>query len=319
MHLIRELFSLLWMVPLSLCSFFFNKALIVSIKRLMHFKRDRDADEQYSGWFGFSKMLQRPGALPYVMVTGPRWNCHAVIGVLSRFYVSSTIEINAATARQSARHWTVVVYNDKHETETFLGTMRDLDNEQWLKVELAPGHYYIVLRYYDLLPGAQFPEIKLGGDSEGFPAVAVASEVADYQNYLASITNHRAAVYCGSHYYIFPLLVWRNWLPNAFVRREYLPVGNPETEFYYGYFKKNSVLQVVVKAAALADSMIFITFLNRCSFPVLWESITELNYRSQPLPCDGYYLIRLVKQQEVAAAEGSIPLQCSLLLGDTVN
>ena len=38
---------------------------------------------------------------------------------------------------------------------------------------------------------------------------------------------------------------------------------------------------------------IYVQYLNKNSFPIYWEEITKPDYQSQPIPCDGYYLVRV--------------------------
>ena len=58
-------------------------------------QRNRKANKgEKLAWVTMSELLKSPMGIPYLMVTGPRWNCHAVIGGVGPLQVQSLIEID---------------------------------------------------------------------------------------------------------------------------------------------------------------------------------------------------------------------------------
>ena len=295
MKKIITLISLLWQVPLFVLSFFFYRLMRLGIQK----GANKDIKRRFKGgeslkWLGFSEILKQPMALPFIMVTGPRWNCHAVIGILGPFNLQSTIDIQVETAQKSAQQWTIIIYSwkNKKQTVTFLSSATTTNGELERQINLAPGQYSIGLRYYNCQEEVAFPAVTIDG-KQRVTSCSMKTESKQYQSFLRQIQNHRGIFFYGLHYYIFHLLGWQRCFPKSFVRKEYLPVGNPETSFYYGRIRKGDILQVDFDEGLINTASIYITFYNLCSFPVFWEDIIRIGYQSKPIPCDGHYLIRV--------------------------
>lgn len=293
MRQLTMIMALLWQVPLSILSF--------SFYRIMRFRLRKGAKKEIKKrlkrgeplrWLGLSEVLKHPLVLPYVMVTGPRWNCHAVLGQVGPFNVQSGIDIQMEIAQKSAKQFMFIFYREDYQTEIFISSLAISKGKPWQKIDLPAGQYRIILRYYECQDQVGFPPIKI----DGIDRIAYRSmdnEGEQYKAYLRKIQNHRGFFYYCLHYYIFNLLRWRKWLPESFVKREYLPVGNPETSFYYGSLRKGDIIQVNFDSDLLNDINVYITFYNLCSFPVFWENINNAGYHSRRVPCDGCYLIRV--------------------------
>ncbi len=112
-------------------------------------------------WLGFSELVEMPLARPYIMVTGPRWNCHAVLGVLGPVQVQSTLSINVKQCRMSAGQWTVVLYNSQRETVCSTGSTTDTGTVEWRDLTIEEGAYSIALRYYECVPHPVFPAVQI--------------------------------------------------------------------------------------------------------------------------------------------------------------
>lgn len=310
-----EIVPLLWQIPLSVMSFLFfhlmrniiQKGAYISLKIGFISVKGEGL-----GWMGISEILKKPIALPYLMVTGPRWNCHAVIGTLGPFHVKSFIEIQVEKAQKSAKQWTLIIYDRVYQTNSFLSSRNMTSGKVWEKVSLKPGRYGIALRYYD--PEGEwvtFPAVKIDG-MESVPSRSMRDEMEHYQTFLRKIQNRHGFFYYGLHYYVYHLLCWKKWLPESFVSKEYLPVGNPETSFYYGSMKKGDILEICFDKGLLDKANIYFAFDNRCSFPVFWETITQSRYHTGPVPCDGFYLIRVHSKCEKEADTLSDRVSCKI-------
>ena len=205
-------------------------------------------------WFTLSEILNSPIGIPYLMVTGPRWNCHAVIGGVGSLQVQETVGIDVETAQKSAGEWTLVFYNEKMDTKTYLSSTEVRPKTAWKSINLESGRYMLSFRYYHVKKEVKFPTINVDG-KKVIDARPINKEWQDYQEGLEVIRNHRGWFYYALHYYVFNLLRWRKWLPESFVEREFLPVGNPDTLFYYGILRQREKFKVTFDALLFRKSM----------------------------------------------------------------
>ena len=98
--------SSLFTIPLACASF----AFFHTVKWLLHrLRRGRDYKRDALHWHTISEVLAQPLALPYIMVTGPRWNPHTLISRVGPFRVEHTLRIKVDTACQSAQTWTLLI------------------------------------------------------------------------------------------------------------------------------------------------------------------------------------------------------------------
>jgi hypothetical protein len=283
-----------WRLPLALASFGFFRA----IRWLFRKAAAADARKKLKGsaaseWRGMSELLEMPGFLPFLMVTGPRWNCHAVMGGLGPFAARTGLEIDVAAARASAQEWTLVIYEGgDNATLAAVGSRTVPAAARTFQVPLKPGLYRIVLRYYGCGDEVWFPAVTVDGGAQHIPAYDASAEAAKYQAYLDSVRGRRGAFYGALHYYVHPLLTWRSRLPEAFVRGEFLPVGNPETEFLFGPLERGESLRVEWDGGESAT--VYIAVYNRHSFPLAWGTLSGERYTSPAMPGRGYYLVRVI-------------------------
>lgn len=254
-------------------------------------KKERLKKGEVYKWIPFSEVVNLPLALPMLMVTGPRWNCHAVLANVGPFKVDAFIEIKISAAHESAGMWSLVIYNEQYQTVAHLSSA-ELKNKERQKINLIKGEYLFCIRLYNSKHRITFPEILVDGNNKVSKRI-VKNENAYYQSYLSKIQNNKEFIYYFLHYYVYYLLIWEKWLPLSFVSKEYLPVGNPDTSFKYGYLKKGEILQVDLESGLLEDANIYIAFYNMCSFPVFWHTIQKSHFISDCAPCNGHYLIRI--------------------------
>ena len=310
---IMESISLIWQLPLSVLSFIFYRFIRYCLRKVVNkavkcrLKRGDSIQ-----WLGLSEVSKQPMGLAYIMVTGPRWNCHALIGILGPLYVKSNIDIQIETAHRSSKQWTLVIYNIYHQTVAFIGSMNTTREILWHKINLEEGQYSIGLRYYDCEHDAGFPAVKIDG-LEDVAFRSMEDEMNQYQKFLTQIKNYHGFFYYCLHYYVFHLLRWKKWFPESFVKREFLPVGNPETSFNYGCLRKGDTLRVDFEKDLLENAHIYVAYNNTCSFPVFWGRINQADYCSKPVPCDGFYLIRVLHKTEVKSDIPSNKIHCKII------
>jgi hypothetical protein len=166
---------------------------------------------------------------------------------------------------------------------------------------LSPGRYLLLIRYYT------------HGDDLRVPAVAVdgcifvsgglmAGEASRYRDHLESIRNRSGFYYRLLHYYIFFYLKHRtkhaNWL-----RSQFLPMGNPDTEWHYGHLTAGEQLDIRFDSMHKSAFNTYVAFYNWASFPVDWTEIHTVEWRSVPFAEDVGYAIRCVRKNDDRATQ----------------
>ena len=282
--------SFLWKIPLSFLSFLFFKAMKLIIGNLfivyLAFNKEKS-----SQWRVLSaETLQTTLSLPVLMTKGPRWNTHAIIGTLGPLTVKKSIALNIEEMQNSAKSWVGAIY-------TFPGyrTIASIDpgnhdlNKNWYSLKLPPGKYTIGLRYYNASDKVVFPVVKVD-DIERVESKIVAREV---NNFYYDLIKRQNWFYLSLHYYIFTILRLKKWLSASFVKNEYLPVGAPNTQFFYGDLKQGQYLQIEIESEILNKYDLYLTLYNRASFPVTWCEIKKPKQKTATVANNGFYLIRV--------------------------
>jgi Family of unknown function (DUF6208) len=274
-------------IPAAGASFIFFHAVKWLLNRL---RRARERDQETLTWSTLSEVLGRALALPYLMVTGPRWNPHALISRVGPFQVESSVRMRTDTAHASAQMWTLVISraSDSHAVAA-IDSHQIAQDHAWHAQTLPPGRYSGVLRYYDWATDPHLPALEIDADR----LIAERPVPPTENDYLSLIRNKDGLFYACLHYYVLERLRLQRYLPASFVRREYLPVGNPETAFSYGYLPRGQRLAITSSLGIPEGHRLYLTIYNRSSFPVLWCEVPSLPYDTQPAEATGSYLLRL--------------------------
>lgn len=272
---------------------------LLSAAKARHLARHPESSRQ---WQIFSRsFVEKPLVLPLIMTSAPRWNPHAVIGTLGPFHVREKIAIDAAAARRSGE-WFFVIY--RHPDRQTVGSCSHLNDPGSRWVEFAvpePGQYALGARYYHPHAALEFPAVQADGGAVG-PPLPCAPEVNDFYPRLQL---RESLFYRSLAFYVWVLLRGRAHLPAAWVHQEFLPVGNPETHFAFGTFRRGEIpaWSRAVETAG-EDLDCFVTLYSRASFPLVWF---EVNRRAAtpgtPAPTDGFYLVRLQPKKRPAPTE----------------
>src|SRR5262249_5270755 len=143
------------------------------------------------------------------------------------------------------------------------------------RLHLDPGRYQLGLRYYDWRHDAELPSVSADGRDIA-NCVPVPSEVNEFYR---TIGRHANLYYKALHYYAFILLGYRRWFPASFVEREFLPMGNPETEFYFAALRQSERLQLKIAPEALEGWDVLLTLYDKASFPTHWEQVTQTRHQ----------------------------------------
>jgi len=281
------LFSYFLAIPAAITSFMFFHTIKWVLNQL---RRARERHQDALEWSTLSESLSRPLALPYIMVTGPRWNPHALVSRVGPFEVEHSLQVRITTAQASAHMWTLVISRalSSHAVAS-IDSGRIVPDQEWHVQSLPPGRYNGVLRYYGWTPAPRLPALEIDGGRQ-VPERQVAPTDNDY---LESIRGKQGIFYACLHYYVLEMLRLRRYLPEALLRREYLPVGNPETAFCYGYLPQGQCLAITSHLGIPQGHRLYLTVYNRSSFPVHWGEVQSLPHYTPAAAATGSYLLRL--------------------------
>jgi len=286
---------LLWEILLALLSFVFNKVMKFVIGNLFTIYLAVNTNKASQWRILSQKMIDAPLVLPVLMTKGPRWNTHAVIGTLGPFSVQESIEIDLIKANASSRSWIAVVYSfPAYKTVTSIESEKIDLTQDWHTIKLSAGKYLLGVRYYNRAETIEYPAIRI--DNQVFvDSYCIPSDINDYYHDLIKAKNW---FFSSLHYYIFTILKLRNYLPESFVRQEYLPLGAPATHFAYNYLDSQQTLKIAIKPIVLEQFDIYFTAYDRSSLPLSWCIITELDYLFPPQDKKSYFLLRVRPKPE---------------------
>src|SRR5271157_580741 len=250
-------FSILWELGLALLSFIFFKSVKFLIRRLLSIYY-LVAKKQALQWkVASAKLLKKPGALPMIMTMGPRWNTHAIIGNVGPIAVKRSLTVDVAAAERSAQAWTLVVTTfPGNETVTSLSSLDAPFRGPTAEIPLRPAKYWIALRYFKWAESVELPALAVDG-VEVIHSTHVPSDLDGfYRTCLAGKSN---LFYLCLNYYVFVLLRYRRFFPSAFVEREFLPMANPETHFYFGALQAGERLSMQLDRSLLTSYDVYLT------------------------------------------------------------
>jgi hypothetical protein len=295
MSRVLRIVRLLWVVPLSLGSFAFHRVMRAVFRSLAARAMHRDV-QRGNRWQLLSRaLLERRGTLPVIMLTAPRWNTHAIIGNAGPLEVKGSLSIDLAAAARSARSWSVVVYRfPRSITVASVGSIDPPSEEPWWTIALEPGTYSLGVRYYLTTDTIELPAVRVDG-VDHLPARGVGADALAVYD---AVRGRRGLFYLCAHYYVFNVLDYRAWLPAAFVQREFLPVGNPQTRFRYGAVRAGQAIALRFSPALLSGHDVFFTLYNRYSFPVTWCVLTAAQHDTGPVAAAGFYLVRIHRRSK---------------------
>ncbi|ELS01606.1 hypothetical protein Xen7305DRAFT_00013100 [Xenococcus sp. PCC 7305] len=297
---------LIWEIPLAILSFVFYKITKFLIGNLFTIYLVLNKSKASMWRFISRKMLDSPLILPVLMTKGPRWNTHAIIGTLGPFKVEQEVSLNIATANSSARSWIAVIYSfPGYKTITSLESSKISTNNDWYSIKLPTGKYSFGLRYYNRLNKITLPAIKIDDniltDSQEVPV--------NNNDFYHDLIKAKSWFYSSLHYYIFTILKLRNFLPESFVRKEFLPVGAPDTFFAYNYLGKRQSLKLDFAQEIIDNCNIYFNLYDRSSLPLSWCEISTTEHNIAAPETNSYYLLRIRPQPGLSFDTSKIQFQ----------
>ena len=282
--------AFIWQIPLALLSFIFakiNKFFIGNLYTIYLTFNKKKANQ----WRVIDHNLVASALNMAVLMTkAPRWNTHAIIGTLGPFSVQKSISIDLNSTNKSAKSWIVILYNfPNYKTITSLRSNQVNSQHNWQSLELKPGKYTIGLRYYNFYDQLVLPAIKVDNQE-----LTSSLEIPNNSNdFYQELINKKNLYFLFIHYYIYVIFRFRKYLPESFVKREFLPVGATDTKFFYDYLDKNEYLELETDQSTLNKYDIYVTLYERCSLPVDSFQLNKIKQKSSTLSNKGYYLIRI--------------------------
>ncbi len=243
-------------------------------------------------WKLYIERLQHPLGIPYAMLNAPRWNTHAFIASAGPVTINENITIDLSEINMLCSSWTFILYKlPANVTSKVISCLDDSTFRHKLTVER--GAYSIALRCYELKYPVELPELII---DNGKVVIEKRLILNKFPVYPATIMARESRFYSFVHYYLhYAFRQERKSISNN-LHFEYLPVGNPETTFLFGYFNRNSSVYVDISDRA-GDFLIYITCYNESSFPVYSEKIPVYGidlFKSALLTVNGTYLIRII-------------------------
>jgi Family of unknown function (DUF6208) len=291
--------SLALEIPLAIASLIFYRLMRALMRPLIVLNARRNAPRARQWSVLSGEALKNKLVLPGIMTTGPRWNTHAVIAAAGPFDVRRSIAVDTEAALGSAEAWTIVVYTfPDQRTAGHIGSQDAPFASHWVEHNLPAGRYTLAVRYYRWMNEPRLPEVRV----DGTPLVPELKVTSDINAFYAELRQRRGPYYRWLHFYVFTMLRFRHRLPQRFVERELLPMGNPETQFRYGILYCGESLRVEAAPDMLADYDVYLTVYTRDSFPSSWGQIQPATYTTPPVNEDSFYLVRIHRRRPSAPA-----------------
>ncbi|MGK7921459.1 MAG: DUF6208 family protein [Trichodesmium sp.] len=283
--------ELLWEIPLGLLSLIFFKSVRLSLRTLVSMTTNSNK-KKVDKWLVFSEeLLKKPLVLSSLLTTGPRWNPHVIAAGAGPFALKESLAIEISSCVASAQLWSIGIYKfPEAKAVKYIASDSSNLQEQWHELKLEPGKYTLGLRYYNWYDQVSLPGINVDGN------LIINSESVDgnnVNNYFDNLIERDNTFYRFLNYYIFTLLLCQKWLPQEWVRKEYLPVGDPNNEFFYGFIYKDYSLSLKLNSLLLANYDVYLTIYNRSSLPIIYSQINTEKYTTSTMATDSFYLLRL--------------------------
>ncbi|NEP12053.1 MAG: hypothetical protein F6K14_17960 [Symploca sp. SIO2C1] len=291
--------QLCWQIPLAFLSWIFFKVVRLSIRTLVSIYNSSNKKKVYK-WLIFSEeLLKKPLILPSLLTTGPRWNPHAIAAGAGPFFVKESLAIEISACIASAQSWSIGIYKfPEAKAVKYLASNNNANyQEKWHELKLETGNYTLGLRYYNWYDEVNLPATNVDGNQ------IINTESVDggnVNNYFHNLIARDNLFYRSLNYYIFPLLVCQQWLPQEWVRKEYLPVGDPNNEFIYGFIYKSYSLHLKLNPLLLANYDVYLTIYNCSSLPITFCQINTEKYTTPAIETDSFYLMRLRPKSDLS-------------------
>ncbi len=276
-------------LPLAIGSFIFFK-FTRQLMRGFVALHSRFRRKQPAAWrLVSSDLLKVPLSLTVMMTKAPRWNTHAQIAMAGPVDIASEFEIECEEGDSAGDAWSLVLYRLQDKTEQRLSPDNGGVSAGRYGLSTRPGRYTLVMRCYDFEDNVRFPIVRV----DGRKCVDACEFSADLNSFYRDLRSRSNGFYKALNYYVYSMLKFSAYLPDAFIKSEYLPVGDPGNGFFFGTARAYTALQISVKRGVLDSFNVYFTLYDRASFPVDWRRISSQLVVTPVNEKKGFYLIRL--------------------------
>ena len=243
-------------------------------------------------WKLLVEKFKVPGSLIYVMLNAPRWNTHALVATLGPFKVEEVIRFsNLSDVTKNCQSWTVVVYEQpSNRTVAFFSSFEIQSDEHTLN--LPSGKYAIGMRCYEGEYPLSLPVVMI--DKSQKQIRRIISSKPEY--YPSRIFGKKSKFFETLQLYSHLALSGRVKKNEEFVKNEYLPVGNPETEFTFGTIMHNETKCLDFSDIDFDKYLLYVTRYNSSSFPIESKRLTGKKIELKAQQELQSYLIRKVRK-----------------------
>jgi hypothetical protein len=195
----------------------------------------------------------------------------------------------------------MVLYDDSLKMRQWIGSATI--SEMTVTWHLAPAAYTLSLLYYAEGDDIEVPTVVIDG-SVRVVGAKIAGEAPRYKRHLEAIRNRDDPYFRLLHYYVFYYLS-RQEKSTAWLHQQFLPMGNPDTEWHYGHLAVGEKLRIRSDDAHQRAYNTYVCFYNWASFPVEWQTIRSIEWCGDPFEQAVGYAIRRVRKGNAAASRNS--------------
>lgn len=293
-----------WLIeaPLGVISFALNRVAQAQVRKTMS---RPTANGKPLAWRVMDEtFLAPPSVMTAYSLLAPRWNVHAAIAVSPILRIKGQLSIDAAAANAASPRWTLVVY-DKQGTVGVLGTTNTEPDASRAAIDLPPGLYRLVIRLYEPTPEAVVPEVCINGEPTLAELLLPEDPTRVYQNLRARGRRRHKAL----QRYVYPMVRLRRFLGEERVKREYLPVGNPETHFRFGVIERGQRLTLRPPDQLPDDCGLYLCLYDQSSLPMWFASVPRAGVQTPPAADHGTWLVRIVPGRHGAPDPAQLQIQ----------
>jgi hypothetical protein len=220
---------------------------------------------------------------------------------MSPIWIEKSLTLELAGFGSQADSWSMVLYDDSLKMRQWIGSATI--SEMTVTWHLAPAAYTLSLLYYAEGDDIEVPTVVIDG-SVRVVGAKIAGEAPRYKRHLEAIRNRDDPYFRLLHYYVFYYLS-RQEKSTAWLHQQFLPMGNPDTEWHYGHLAVGEKLRIRSDDAHQRAYNTYVCFYNWASFPVEWQTIRSIEWCGDPFEQAVGYAIRRVRKGNAAASRNS--------------
>jgi hypothetical protein len=287
---------------IAIVSLWLNKTACANIHRLLRCQSKFVLRKStlYS-WKTMSDDLDRHGRFHIISVLAPRWNCHALLARISPIWIDKSLTLELSGFGSPAYSWSLVLYDDSLKMKEWIGsTTNEKETVTW---RLPPAIYSLSLRYYTDSDDIEVPTVVIDG-SIRVVGGTIRAEATRYRRHLEAIRNRSGSIFRLLQFHVFYDLSRMEKCADL-LRRQFLPMGNPDTEWNYGHLAIGERLKINSSYAHQRAYKVYVCFYNWASFPVDWYTVDSLHWCGDAFDQPVAYAIRRVRKKTFDALENS--------------